>query len=125
MKPFAPVRVVLASAALMFVLAGCSFRHQMDAQFGDQNFKTAIALVELYKVRHGTYPASLDDLDYLGQWDPIYIRGVKYRRVGKGYELDIERGWVGKPTLSYPPGFWHGLGLVATNVGGFPGAGHK
>lgn len=119
MKHTKHARAIIMVAALMFMLGGCSFRHQMDAKFGDQNFKTTIALVELYKVRHGVYPASLGDLDYLGGWDPIYIRAVKYKRIGKGYELDIVRGWVGKPTLSYPPGFWHGLGIVATNVGGF------
>ena len=102
------------------VLGACSFQHQLDGKFGDQDFKATIALVELYKVRHGVYPPSLADLHYLGGWDPIHLQGVTYRRSGHGYELDIERGWIGKPKLSYPPGFWHGLGIVATNVGGFP-----
>jgi hypothetical protein len=30
--------------------------------FGDQHFKTAIALVELHRVRTGTYPSSLRDI---------------------------------------------------------------
>lgn len=112
---------ILLVAALLLQVAGCRFQRQMDGKFGDQNFKSAVALVELYKVRHGHYPQSLADLHYLGGWDPIYLRGVKYRRIGHGYELDIEHGWVGRPKLSYPPGFWHGLGIVATNVGGFSG----
>jgi hypothetical protein len=33
-----------------------------------------------------------------------------------GYELDLVRGWVGTPDLSYPPDFWHGLGIRRTNV---------
>lgn len=111
--------------AWVMMLGACSFRHQMDRKFGDQDFKTTIALVEVYKLRHGVYPASLSDLHYLGNWDPLYLQGVKYRRLGNGYELDIERGWIGKPELSYPPGFWHGLGIVSTNVGGFPAAGRE
>jgi hypothetical protein len=43
---------------------------------------------------------------------------VKYKKVEDGYELDLVRGWEGIPELSYPPEFWHGLGLRKTNVGG-------
>ncbi len=92
-------------------------KQQADAQFGDQNFKTAIALIELYHVRHGTYPNALTDLDFTGQWDPIALSGVQYRRLLEGYELNVTRGWVGKPTLTYPPAFWQGLGIRQTNVG--------
>lgn len=105
------------------LVAGCGrFAGHVDAQFGDQDFKTAIALVELYHVRHGVYPASLSDLDFTGDWDPIAINSVAYHRLPDGYELDITRGWTGKPTLAYPPAFWHGLGLRRTNVGHLPPA---
>ena len=100
--------------------SGCSFKRQADAQFGDQNFKTAVALIELYKTRHGYYPETLRGLTFTGLWDAAALNSVEYKRVDGGYELDIVRGWVGQPELSYPPDFWHGLGLVSSNVAGAP-----
>jgi len=103
-----------------FLGAGCSMKQQADAKFGDQNFKTAIALIELYKVRYGHYPDSLRDIRYAGDWDALALNSVEYRRVDGGYELDIVRGWVGQPALSYPADFWQGLGLMSSNVAGVP-----
>lgn len=115
----------VASIVMLMTLVwmtGCSFKQEADAKFGDQSFKTVISLIELHKTRFGHYPDSLGELKYTGDWDPIAINSVRYRRVGDGYELNIVRGWVGQPTLSYPPDFWHGLGLVSANVGGAPHA---
>src|ERR1051325_1618833 len=109
--------VVLGAA---FLGAGCSMKQQADAKFGDQNFKTAIALIELYKVRYGHYPDALRDLRYAGGCDAIARNAGAYKRVDGGYELDVVRGWVGRPTLSYPADFWQGLGLVSSNVAGVP-----
>ena len=117
-------RRLLAIALAILVLlplAGCGqFAKQADAQFGDQHFKTAIALIELYRVRHGAYPASIADLDFVGDWDKIALSAVSYERLADGYALDVERGWVGKPTMAYPKEFWHGLGIRRTNVGRLP-----
>lgn len=101
---------------LLVFLGGCKFQKQADAQFGDQHFKTAIALIELHKVRSGAYPDNLKELKFTGDWDAIAMAAVDYKKLGNGYELNITRGWVGKPTLSYPPEFWHGLGLVKSNI---------
>ena len=88
-----------------------------DAKFGDQSFKTVIALIELHKVRFGTYPERLKDLQFTGDWDPIALNSVEYRRLDLGYELNLTRGWVSKPTtLSYPSDFWRGIGLVKSNL---------
>ena len=95
---------------------GCQFQHSTDAKFGDQNFKTAVALIELYRVRHGVYPAALSELDFTGDWDAIALAAVSYQRLPDGYELNVTRGWVGKPTLEYPDAFWQGLGIKRTNV---------
>jgi hypothetical protein len=92
----------------------------MNDKFGDQHFKTVIALVELYHLRHGVYPESLKDLTFTGDWDPIALQSVHYERLDHGYELDIVNGWIGPPRLSYPPAFWKNLGLIKTNVGGKP-----
>ena len=114
--------LVLALAMqVLLPLAACGpFKAQADAQFGDQNFKTAIALIELYHVRHGVYPASITDMDFVGDWDQIALSAVKYERLPDGYALDLERGWVGKPTMAYPQEFWHGLGIRRTNVTKLP-----
>ena len=114
-------RLGLAGAAAL-LLSSCSPKQELDNQFGDQHFKTAIALVELHKLRYGSYPASLAELKHTGQWDAIALGSVSYRRLPNGYALDLVRGWAGKPNLSYPADFWHGLGLRESNVGRTPPA---
>jgi hypothetical protein len=111
---------VLRAGLLCAVLAlsGCGMTGGVDAQFGDQHFKTAISLIELHKIRTGGYPESLKDLKFTGDWDAIAIGSVEYHRLDTGYELNITRGWVGKPEMSYPPEFWRGLGVVKSNVKG-------
>lgn len=81
----------------------------------DQRFKTAIALIELHRLRFGSYPKSLDDLQFLGGRDPGALAGVRYERLPEGYALDIIV--LGStPDLTYPVDFWRGLGLRRTNV---------
>jgi hypothetical protein len=88
---------LLALALATTLVAGCGeFKQQADAKFGDQNFKTSIALIELYHVRHGVYPTSLQDLDFVGDWDRIALSAVQYERLSDGYALDVVRGWVGQ-----------------------------
>lgn len=104
----------------LLLLSACGefrgFQKQNDAMFGDQNFKSAIAMIELHKVRYGSYPDQLSDLRFTGQWDQLWLSAVKYKKVADGYDLDVVRGWVGTPDLSYPPEFWHGLGLRKSNM---------
>ena len=102
--------------SLVFLFGGCDFQKQADSKFGDQHFKTAIALVELHKVRTGVYPEKLSDLQFTGDWDAIALGSVEYRRLDSGYELNVTRGWVGQPTITYPAEFWHGLGLAKSNL---------
>jgi hypothetical protein len=108
---FLPVILVLS-----FGLSSCAVQKGFDQKFGDQHFKTSVALIELHKVRFGEYPNSLKDLKFVGEWDQIALSNVKYKRVPNGYELDVVQGWVGKPELSYPDEFWMGLGLVRSNM---------
>ena len=119
-RPSLPRALRAACVAASVLLAGCKAREQVDAKFGDQNFKTAVALIELYHVRHGVYPESLRDLDFAGDWDAIAIASVSYQRLPDGYALDVTRGWVGQPTLAYPDSFWTGLGLRRSNVARVP-----
>ncbi len=109
-------RILLAIASVA-ILAGCSeFQAEVDKKFGDQNFKTAIALIELHKIRFGQYPEKLADIRFAGDWDPIHLNSVEYKKLPNGYELNVVRGWIGRPELRYPPDFWRGLGIVKSNV---------
>jgi hypothetical protein len=109
------IRAVVVCSLLSTVACG-EFRQQADSQFGDQNFKSAIALIELHRVRFGSYPDTLADLKFLGAWDQNWISAVEYRKLADGYELNLTRGWVGKPDLKYSADFWRGLGIRKTNV---------
>jgi hypothetical protein len=112
------ILTILTLSALLF--SGCGMgklEEKANQQFGDQHFKTAIALIELHKVRFGEYPETLDSLKFTGDWDQIIFSSVKYQKLDKGYELDLTNGWMGKPDfLEYPDEFWKGLGLVRSNM---------
>jgi hypothetical protein len=83
-----------------------------DNKFGDQYLKTAVALIELHKVRYGKYPDSLRDLKFTGDWDQIALISVNYIPSPNrdAYYIEVERGWMGKPDLHMPPEFWNGTG---------------
>lgn len=104
--------------ALLFIsLSGCDFEVPgADEKFGKQNFVSAVSVIELHKLRNGEYPNSLHVLEFLGDWDSIWLSAVRYEKNGEGYNLFIERGWVGKPTLEFPVKFKNGLGIQETNV---------
>lgn len=84
----------------------------IDEKFGDQHLKTAVALLELHKVRYGRYPPTLQDLRFTSEWDVFSLQGMRYivSPDGTKYYVEVERGWMGKPSLSYPPEFWQGTG---------------
>jgi hypothetical protein len=89
--------------ALLFGLSGCGeFAKQADKEFGDQHFKSAIALIELHKVRFGVYPEQLSELRFSGAWDATTISCVKYKKVEDGYELDLVRG-LGRDSRAFLP----------------------
>jgi len=77
----------------------------------------AIALVELHRVRGGTYPDSLDDLQFLGAYDrAALVKGLRYEKLPDGYALDVVTPKGEKAALRYPTDFWRGLGIRRTNV---------
>jgi hypothetical protein len=112
LRPFLTAILLL----LVMALSACSFKKDADQRFGDQHFKTSIALIELHKLRFGEYPASLKELKFTGEWDQIALINCAYKRDGNGYDLDLVSGWMGKPELKYPDEFWRGLGLVKSNM---------
>ncbi len=89
------------------------FAKSADQKFGDQNLKTAVALIELHKTRLGRYPAKLDDLRYTGDWDVLAIGSVRYVAAPDrlSYFVEVQRGWMGKPELDMPADFWKGTGF--------------
>lgn len=95
-----------------------NFQEKANAKFADQHFKTAVANIELYNIRYGQYPSSLDSLDFLGDWDMMIFESLSYEKLDTGYRLDITKGIVtGTLTdLKYPKEFWQGLGLKQSNI---------
>ena len=115
------VFVIIAVAALVVIGGGylavrtflsADFTRNADNTFGDQNLKTAVALIELHKVRTGRYPATLQDLRFTGQWDQLALHSVSYvsNPDGSAYYVEVERGWAGKPTFTMPAEFWRSTG---------------
>ena len=104
--------IAIGSYLLLFA-ANSPGARQSDKDFGDQHMKTAVALLELYKVRHGSYPARLADLDYMGEWDRIILSTMAYypNADRSAYFVEVTKGWMGRPHLSYPPEFWRGTGF--------------
>lgn len=115
MKPFLPL--------LLFglVMLSCNFsklEKEADGKFSDQYFKTAISLVELYKIRTGQYPPALDSIPFMGDWDKMMFTFVEYEKLDTGYRLDVTGGFNKDsiPNLQYPKAFWQGLGIKKSNV---------
>lgn len=108
---------IMLTAFVLAILVGCDIEIPgADKTFGTQNFVSAISIIELHKLRNGTYPDDLKRLEFLGSWDNIWLSAVRYEKNGEGYDLFLERGWAGKPILKFPEKFKHGLGIQNTNV---------
>jgi hypothetical protein len=107
------VAAIALGSYVLFFAANSPGARQADNMFGDQDLKTAVALIELYKVRHGSYPARLADLDFMGDWDRIILNTVHYypNADRSAYFVEVAQGWIGRPHVSYPPEFWQGAGF--------------
>jgi len=108
-----PLATIVGGIAIFHVIGASGITRVFDNKFGDQHLKTAVALIELHKVRFGQYPDSLRDLKFTGDWDQIALVNVRYYPSAKrdAYYIEVERGWMGKPTLTIPPEFWKGTGF--------------
>jgi hypothetical protein len=97
---------------------GCELgAHESHGQsIRDQQLKTAVALIELHKVRYGEYPDSIGDLKFIGQWDRSALQNLAYysNPDRTAYYLEARRSWIGKPDLEMPPEFWKGTGYDPT-----------
>jgi hypothetical protein len=118
--------IVLLGVVVLVLIAGGIFAVRSfiasgitkgpDNMFGDQHLKTTVALIELHKVRFGKYPGSLSGLKFTGQWDQIALQSVRYypNADRTAYYIEVERGWIGKPDLVMPDGFWRGTGYTTS-----------
>ena len=104
---------IVSILLMALLLTGCfDFpNEELDKKFGDQHFKTAIALIELHKVRYGEYPKTLKDIKFTGDWDAIIYHSVEYTKERDGYRVIVTAGFMDKPELNYPDEFYQGLGM--------------
>lgn len=108
---------IVSTTIIIISFTSCemaNFTKDVDLKFADQSFKTAIANIELYKIRHGFYPSSMDSLEFLGDWD-MKTYNLYYERLDTGYRLDINIPMV-KNNFNYPKEFWSGLGITKSNI---------
>lgn len=106
---------------MVVIFTSCDFLNFADeanSKFADQYFKTAVAQIEIYNIRYGHFPETLDSLTFLGDWDKMIFTSVDYERLENGYRLDAVFGIIkGKPSdLNYPKEFWQGLGIKQSNL---------
>lgn len=117
-----PMKKIIPLLLITLILVSCGmgkFKEKADSQFADQHFKTAIANIELYKIRYGYYPLSLDSLTFLGDWDKMIFMSLKYQKLSDGYQLDVVSNGMNASDpkkLNYPLEFWQGLGIRKSNV---------
>lgn len=119
---------VLLCLLLVSAVTGCGIRKKMEDNMkamgttvADQQFKTAVALIELHKVRYGSYPETLADLKFMSKTDQSALLMVRYTLLGNGYRLDVLPplfGEIADTNMSrlYPPEFWQGLGIISSNL---------
>lgn len=96
---------------------------EAQQMFADQEFKKAIANIELHKLRNGQYPQSLNELQFLSVFDSTMFSYVNYTKADSGYILNInfkffsiEPGQEQNVALKYPQEFWKGLGCIKSNA---------
>ena len=102
--------VAALAAGMMIIRSGITAGP--DQMFGDQHLKTAVAVIELHKVRTGSYPEAMSDIQFAGAWDGLALSRVSYRTSADrtAYYVEVERGWLAKPVLEISEGFWTGTG---------------
>jgi len=107
------MKKIINTVILALLFTGCfDFpKEEINNAFGDQHFKTAVALIELHKIRYGAYPETVDDIKFTGDWDGMISSSVTYEKKENGYTLIPTRGFMNKPNLSYPDEFYQGLGM--------------
>lgn len=97
---------------------------KMQQMMADQEFKRAIAHIELHKIRNGHYPSTLDSLEFINPMDSPFLSHVEYLPMDSVYGLNLTHPVVNMKKSSsqppmkanYPDKFWQGLGCVQSNM---------
>lgn len=112
------LQIMLITALMLSSCDFFDFQKKTNIRFADQHFKTAIAHIELYKIRYGHYPETLAELSFLGDWDKGIQQNVSYEKLDTGYRLDIIKKISGGTLteLQYPKAFWQGTGVKKSNL---------
>ena len=99
------------------------FISRQEEMFGKQHLATAVALIELHKVRYGQYPQTLKDLKFTREWDTIALNSVTYypNADRSAYFIEFKGYWPDdqaqpealsgfRPEIEMPAEFWQGTG---------------
>ena len=96
------MKQIILLSFFAITLFSCEFiklQEEVNSTFADQHFKTAIAHIELYNIRYGYYPKTLNELTFIGEWDKAIFQSIDYEKLNSGYRLDIVQGIIkGIPT---------------------------
>lgn len=79
-----------------------------------EQFQRTLTNIEMFKLRHGYYPDSLNEITFVSAFDSSYFRSVEYSRWADKYELNLKVIPAGFEP--YPLAFWQGLGCYQSNV---------
>ena len=92
-------------------------------KLAEQQLKTAVALIELHKVRYGQYPQTMKDLKFTGEWDAMALNCVAYypNADRTAYFIEFKTYWTDDqpqpetlsefwPEIELPAEFWQGTG---------------
>jgi hypothetical protein len=118
------VLAVVVGAALVVALAVIGVRtiQRFDEHWSDPGNQTrfitpqamsrGVGLVELHRLRHGRYPASLSDLRFLSGFDRAMLVWLEYASSedGDAYYLAVDRDRPGAEGVTWPSGYWDGTG---------------
>jgi hypothetical protein len=86
----------------------------MATQLSDRELRTAVAQIELHKVRFGKYPRALQELRYVSQLDLTIFSNVAYfpnQELTAYYVEHRGNGMFETPKAEYPDEFWQGTGF--------------
>lgn len=87
---------------------------ESQVMFADQQFKTTLNNIEVFKLRNGYYPDSLREITFTPAFDTAYFNFVEYKRWADKYELNMKV--IPKDFDPYPAEFWLGLGCERSNL---------
>lgn len=80
----------------------------------DQQFKSVLNNIEMFKLRNGYYPDSLGEITFVSDFDKSDFKAVEYINHFDRYELNLKA--IPKNMEPYPLEFWNGLGCTRSNL---------